>query len=294
MDPLHLRTLKTGVLINTASGSCTPECEEEIATLLEDAGIQPASFWCGGGSIIGEALEHFRETKVELIIVLGGDGTIRTVIENKPSSVKYVIPLPGGTMNMLAKALYGDHPWAEVLQRTLTNPSIQTVSAGRIDDHLFFVAAILGGVSYLTSAREALREGELIDAAAKSIDALNRALEHKLSYKISETLEGEADAISFICPLTSKILAAEAPVLEMINLSVGSLTGVLKLASAAAFSEWRKAEEVVSINVTETTISCDSDISAVLDGEIVNLSTTASVSLAPESFTALVPEASEK
>ena len=46
--------------------------------------------------------------KLEVLIVLGGDGTIRTAAEACSEEGPYLIPLPGGTMNMLPRALYGE------------------------------------------------------------------------------------------------------------------------------------------------------------------------------------------
>ena len=54
--------------------------------------------------------------KLEVLIVLGGDGTIRTAAEVCAEKGPYLIPLPGGTMNMLSRALYGDVAWEESLK----------------------------------------------------------------------------------------------------------------------------------------------------------------------------------
>ena len=51
---------------------------------------------------------------------------------------KLIIPLPGGTMNMLPHALYGAHPWARILADTLAAPRVRTVSGGRIGGQTFF------------------------------------------------------------------------------------------------------------------------------------------------------------
>ena len=82
--------------------------------------------------------------KLEVLIVLGGDGTIRTAAEACAEKGSYLIPLPGGTMNMLPRALYGNVPWEEALEKTLTAPSIKVLSGGRIADKQFFIAAIVG------------------------------------------------------------------------------------------------------------------------------------------------------
>jgi hypothetical protein len=61
---------------------------------------------------------------LDVPIVLGGDGTIRTATEACAEKGSYLIPLPGGTMNMLSRGLYGDVAWEEALKNTLTLPRV--------------------------------------------------------------------------------------------------------------------------------------------------------------------------
>ena len=66
--------------------------------------------------------------KLEVLIVLGGDGTIRTAAETCAEKGSYLIPLPGGTMNMLPRGLYGDVAWEESVKNTLAAPSVKVLS----------------------------------------------------------------------------------------------------------------------------------------------------------------------
>ena len=76
--------------------------------------------------------------------MLGGDGTIRRAAEACTETSSYLIALPGGTMNILPRALYGDVSWEDALKNTLTAPSAKVLSGGRAMDRQFFVAAIIG------------------------------------------------------------------------------------------------------------------------------------------------------
>ena len=87
--------------------------------------------------------------KLEVLIVLGGDGTIRTAAEVCAEKGSYLIPLPGGTMNMLPRALYGDVAWEESLKNTLAAPSLKVLSGGRIAGKQFLIAAIVGAPALL-------------------------------------------------------------------------------------------------------------------------------------------------
>ena len=57
-----------------------------------------------------------------MLVVLGGDGTIRTAAEACTGTDTYLLPLPGGTLNMLPRALYGDVSWHDALRTTLPAP----------------------------------------------------------------------------------------------------------------------------------------------------------------------------
>jgi len=83
------------------------------------------------------------EQKLEVLVVLGGDGTIRTAAETCAEKGPFLIPLPGRTMNMLPRALYGDVSWEDALKNALTAPSVKVLSGGRIADKHFFIAAIV-------------------------------------------------------------------------------------------------------------------------------------------------------
>ena len=53
-------------------------------------------------------------------------------------------------------------------------------------DHAFFVAALFGAPTLWAEAREAAREGHLLDAAQKSVTAARRSLSEPLEYEFGE------------------------------------------------------------------------------------------------------------
>src|SRR5437764_12494474 len=100
--------------------------------------------WCGEGDKMEQFFAEAVRQELEVLIVLGGDGTIRTAAEACAEKGSYLIPLPGGTMNMLPRALYGNVSWEEALKNTLAAPSLKVLSGGRIAGKQFLIAAIVG------------------------------------------------------------------------------------------------------------------------------------------------------
>ena len=146
MEPagIHVSQMKVGAIINTSSGGCDSESEAEMLDILKGAGVTDCKTWCGGSDQIEGAFAEAAIQKPEVLVVLGGDGTIRTAAEACTGMETYLIPLPGGTLNVLPRALYGDSSWQEALKETLANPLTKELSAGRVGNKLFFVAAVVG------------------------------------------------------------------------------------------------------------------------------------------------------
>ena len=83
------------------------ESEPKMLSILARVAIANPKPWCGEGK---EMERFFAETagqKLDILIVLGGDGTIRRAADACTETSSYLIALPGGTMNMLPRALYG-------------------------------------------------------------------------------------------------------------------------------------------------------------------------------------------
>ena len=244
-NDIRLQELKVGVIINTSSGSCDSESEQKMFRILTRAGIVEPKVWCGEAT---EMERFFGETagqKLEVLIVLGGDGTIRTAAEGCAERGPYLIPLPGGTMNMLPRALYGNVSWEEALKKTLTAPSTKVLSGGRVANKRFFIAAIVGAPALWTQPRESMREGNIADAIKKGSVAFRRMFETKVQYLISGGANGEAEAVVLICPLISEEMSDSEQALEAAIIDVESAAEVIGLATSAAFGKWREDRNIL-------------------------------------------------
>src|SRR6059058_1515215 len=135
---------KVGAIINTSSGGCDSESEAEMLDILKSAGVTNCKALCGESHQIERAFAEAATHKPKVLVVLGGDGTIRTAAEACTGTDTYLLPLPGGTLNMLPRALYGDVAWQDALRSTLATPLTKALSGGRTGDELFFVAAVAG------------------------------------------------------------------------------------------------------------------------------------------------------
>jgi diacylglycerol kinase family enzyme len=288
-NDIRLSELKVGAIINTSSGGCDSESEQKIFSILTRAGIVEPKVWCGEAKEMERSFAEAAGQKLEVLIVLGGDGTIRTAAEVCAEKGPYLIPLPGGTMNMLPRALYGDVAWEESLKNTLAAPSLKVLSGGRIAGKQFLIAAIVGAPALLVEPRESMREGNIVDAIEKGSVAFRKIFETKIQYLISDDMKGEAEAVALICPLISEQMSDSEQALEAAVVDVESAAEVVRLATTAAFGKWRDDRNILLTKTKRVDVQSSEDIPATLDGERVNLGRSAEIDFVSRALTVLVP-----
>jgi diacylglycerol kinase family enzyme len=288
-NDIRLSELKVGAIINTSSGGCDSESEQKLLSILTRAGIPEPKVWCGEAKEMRRSFAEADGQKLEVLIVLGGDGTIRTAAEACAERGSYLIPLPGGTMNMLPRALYGDVAWEESLKNTLAAPSLKVLSGGRIAAKQFLIAAIVGAPALLAEPRESMRQGDIVAAIEKGSVAFQKMFETKIEYFISGEMKGEVEAVALICPLISEQMSDSEQALEAAVIDVESATEVIGLVSTAAFGKWRDHRNILLTRTKSVRVQSLNDIPALLDGEKINLGRSAEISFVPKAVTVLVP-----
>ena len=246
--------------------------------------------WCGESDQIERAFAEAAAHKPKMLVVLRGDGTIRTAAEACTGTDSYLLPLPGGTLNMLPRALYGDVSWQDALKSTLASPSTKALSGGRTAGELFFVAAIVGAPGLWMEAREAIREGDILNAVGKAGVAFEAMFDTTMQYFISPEVSGEAEVVAVICPLVSEQMSDLEQALEAAAIDVENATELLGLATAAAFGKWRHDESVTLTKTHQVTVQSKKDIPLFLDGERVKAGKEAKISFVPNAVNVIVPE----
>ena len=257
--------------------------------ILTDGGVVEPKVWCGEAKEMERFFAEATGHKLEVFIVLGGDGTIRTAAEACAEKGTYLIPLPGGTMNMLPRALYGDLSWEDALKNTLAAPSTKVLSGGRVANKQFFIAAIVGAPALWMQPRESMREGNIADAIKKGSVAVRSMFEAKVEYLISGGAKGETEGVALICPLISKEMSDSEQALEAAIIDVESAAEVIGLATTAAFGKWRDDKNILLTKTKRVSVQSTKKIPATLDGEKINLGRNAEIDFVPRALTVLVP-----
>jgi diacylglycerol kinase family enzyme len=280
-------------ILNTASGSVTAGAPDEVRRIFDAAGLAHGEVVCAAPEALESALDD-AVSRADVLVVLGGDGTIRTAAEKSGRNHNILVPLPGGTMNMLPKALYGPRDWRRALADTLADPEIHCVSGGRAGAHAFFVAALIGAPTLWADARESLRAGRLIEACRRSVTAIRRGMSEPLDYAFDSTLTGSAEAVAVMCPLVSKVMREDEPQLEAAAIDTRSAAELLRLGVNTLFNDWRADPSVIRSKVSRVTITGHGRVPVIVDGERVRLGRRVEIEFTPLAFRALVPAHSDQ
>jgi len=287
----HVRIQRVEAVVNAASGGVGPGAGELLRRIVRSFGLDANVVEAHPDRIV-EAVHAAVAAKPDLLIVLAGDGTARLAAEACGPDGPLVAPLPGGTMNMLPKAIYGEVDWKHALADALSKGVARPISGGEVSGASFYVAAILGAPALWADAREAVRELRLGVALLRARRALLRAFSGTLRFQLDSTGLRRTEALALMCPLVSKALTEEQA-LEAAALDPHGVGEALRLSARAAFGQilgdWRK-DPAVSVDLCcSGRVWARGRIPAILDGEPHRLGPNVHFRFKPTAFRALAP-----
>jgi len=268
------------VVANIASGSVGPGAPDQLARLFAECGVS-AHVWAPPDGDITECLRKAVDAAPDLLVILAGDGTARAAAELCGPDGPMIAPLPGGTMNMLPHAVYGQRPWPEALKLALQTGEERVLGGGEVEGRRFLCGAILGSPALLAPAREALRHGRGRLALRRTRLALRRAFTGRLRYTLDGGEREKAEALVLMCPIASKTVPSETQGLEAAALNVRGAGQVLRLGLNALVRGWRQDPSVEDQICQIVRVWSARGIPAVLDGESVRLRSLTEIRFEP-------------
>lgn len=285
--PAHPGIRRVEAIVNPLSGSVGPGAAQALEKVLAEFGFE-ARVHQAEGRELPLAVRAAFDADPDVVIVLAGDGTAAMAARRAGPDGPLVMPLPGGTMNMLPHAVYGVAPWEEALGRALREGTPRPVSGGVVDGKPFYVGAILGAPALWGRAREAVRKGRMDLAFSRARHALGRAFSGSLRYSIPDGPSGKGEAIALFCPLMSRKVHAEEA-FEVAAMDVKNAGDAFRLGFHALTSDWRN-DPAVEVTVSRRVKAwARGSIPALLDGESIRLPGEVEVEFVPEAFRTLAP-----
>jgi diacylglycerol kinase family enzyme len=254
--------MQFSALINTASGSVPDDAEDKLRGALD---VPIASCWtCADGSSLSAALHEINFSPNGTLIVWGGDGTVAAALTASIGTGAIILPLPGGTMNLVHQRIHGNpEDWHSILHKARTRGRTADLAYGLANSRPFFVAMLAGNLTRLAPVRESIREGSPLAAArqATSSDALD--LETSMTLQIN----GSTDPATACAAFLPDRLNAEC--FDLGSIDPDTIMELLVTGASSVLGDWRKADGVdfqqsASLSVQAKT---GNPVPIMLDGE---------------------------
>lgn len=166
------RFTRPALVCNIQSGSHDPAIRDAIEQACRAAGAPLAATFELPKDEIPDAAT-LREHAIDLLLVWTGDGTINAAAQGAAGWDGAILPLPGGTLNLLSKALHDDRPAPDILADALAGkgrrrpiPTIRS-AAGEA-----FITVVAGPATRWAEVRETMRQQGLIEASREAPEAI--------------------------------------------------------------------------------------------------------------------------
>ena len=164
---------RPALVCNSQSGSHDDAALARIAESCHAAGTPLVAIFALPDDDLPDAAELHRRG-IDLLLVWTGDGTINAAARGAAGWDGAILPLPGGTLNLLSKALHGDRAVVEILTDALQGLGrpgpIPTI---RADGGDAFITVVAGPATRWAEVRETMRQDGLIEASRAAPDALD-------------------------------------------------------------------------------------------------------------------------
>ena len=157
------------LIVNAASGSNTPEACDALGSGLKAQGIAIARTVAVPDDALPTPAE-LDAAGISLVAIYTGDGTLRSALTGLEEWGGAVLVLPGGTTNLLSKALHGDRPFEEILaelprMQRRRRPCLRSEAGAAV------IEVVAGPGAKWSDVREGLREGDVAAVASTAVDA---------------------------------------------------------------------------------------------------------------------------
>lgn len=272
------------VVVNSNAGSSSKFSEEALKAAAPDATFEILSV---SPENLDSAFDKAFGQKPSAVIVVGGDGTARTAAVRAVQTGVPIIPMPGGTMNVLPKIVFGHGDMARAIA-DLPRLKPSALDVGRVSGEMFFLSAAFGLAGPMARLREAARSEHKFDRVRKAAGALMKSIRPSLECRVRWRTPNDKwrNAHSLIVAIgdIERILSPDGEDhgsrLEVAALKLRSVWQMFAFGAAFVSGAWRdsKALKIVRTREVEVVLPSKRPL-IVLDGEPMRASRVGAVTL---------------
>lgn len=294
------------IIVNRSAGSAhsVELVVETAAAALEKRGLRAIAHPVDPAHL-QHVLDAIDPADIDLIVIGGGDGSIRAAARRAIDTGLPLAVLPMGTMNLVARDLrLPTDP--VVAAAAIADAHERAIDVALVNGKLFLHSILLGVAPLLGTQRERLRfagsAGEVIDAAACALDTVL----YQPPLQLTVCLEDECHQIStfMLAVSANRLRATLREPLARDSLHDGTLgvywstheglAGLTQLMTELGVGLWTLDSRVEQRTTTRLTLeSPERSILVGLDGENHTLRTPLEVSIQPLALRVLVPAGSD-
>ncbi len=288
-------------LVNTSAGGVTARRSEleDLVSRCRDAGYAVTPLFLPADELddAGSKLP----SEPSLVVVCGGDGTIRSTFERLAVSDHSLAVLPLGTVNVFARSLGLSMALDEALAQILSGEDRQ-LDAARLNDRLFLNTFLLGLYPRLAEIRESRRARHahwprwlrwLVDSSASA----GQVLINWRRYRFVLELDGEplvGKAVTFAITNNEKSVPPGPSSFDKGELVVYiprpvSRAGLIKLMLQAVFSHPPELEPLRVHKASSMQVRVPDGTPYSIDGEVDEISGDIRVEILPRHCRVRVP-----
>ena len=178
--------MKAVMIVNPTSGISTvtekrmspEETERIVVEALRAYGIEPKIYYTSPEDTGQGLAKRAAEEHAELVIVMGGDGTIHAVARGLVGTQSVLGIIPTGTMNNLSHSLNIPDTIPDACT-AIVKGETRTIDVGKINDHVFLEVAGIGLEAALFPAAEEIKHRGLLSNIHGAITGLKILLSFK-------------------------------------------------------------------------------------------------------------------
>ncbi|MBC2664567.1 diacylglycerol kinase [Novosphingobium flavum] len=194
------------LVVNRASGSFSPELVEAVQAALAGAGRPPARVVEAQEGKVSPGL--LDSAGVDTLVVMAGDGTVNGVATALEGWGGALLVLPGGTANLLARALHGEED-APAIAARIAGMRRQRRPCIRWSGGTALVEVLAGPGAEWSEVREGLREGAIAPIAEKAAKAIRESTSGAMVALVDPPLGNPAGYRGLRLGLSGEAMAVE-------------------------------------------------------------------------------------
>lgn len=272
------------VVVNTNAGSSARFSEEALKAAAPNATFEILAV---APDQLDNAFDKAFADKPSAVIVVGGDGTARTAAARALSTGVPIIPMPGGTMNVLPKIIFGHGDMARAMA-DIPKLVPRSLDVGHVGGEPFFLAAAFGFAGPMTRLREATRSERKSDrireAAGALLSNIGPSLQCRIRWRTPDQKWRSAHSLVIAIGDLERVLAPDTEdhghKLEVASLKLRSVWQMLSFGAAFLTGGWRKSPRLKIVRATRASLKLPSRRPlVVLDGEPMRVSRVGDVTL---------------